>query len=273
MVIDLPIVLSDVGALTASPWRLTFHRPDGQKFDAWLGLARIEEADFDVTSWLHPTEIGRAESITHQARRSEYLIGHLAAKRALIAKLNETSVNEIAILDGVFGQPIVVGSCLSPGVGIAHSGGWAVALAFDLRHPMGIDIEIEHPTIADVVRSKATVSEVELLNKLCLPDSESYTLLWTMKEALGKVLTTGLMCPLWFYEVDDISVQGRFYKAVFRNFKQYRTLSFMLALGIRCSIVLPGRSRMLLTGSLFDDSQRWAANKVETACVHKLSTV
>lgn len=247
MLSALSKALLDSGAdvTVGDPRRMLFRRPNGQQFEAWLGLARLEEAGLNFEVWLHPLEIVRAKNMPSQSRRSDFLIGRLAAKRALTGMVDSTMMPNIAILEGVFGQPIVTGSHQSLGIGIAHGGSWAVAVAYDLRHPIGIDIEDENPNTCDAIRSQATDSEWKLLVRLKLPDSAACTLLWTLKESLSKALTTGLMTPFWLYEIDQISFEFGVYTASFRHFKQYRSVSFLLAAGIRCALAIPRQSAII----------------------------
>lgn len=229
----------------ATPRRIAITRPDGQAFEAWLGLACRGNEVAEAEAWLHPGELARAQAMAFPVRRAAFLLGRIAAKRALAGALGAAPVSEIAVEEGVFGQPIVAGPGRLPCIGIAHTGDWAAALAYDPRHPMGIDLESEDPTRSDAIRSQATVGELALLARLRLPEPSACTLLWTVKEALGKALTTGLMCPLWVYEVDAIAGEAGFQAASFAHFKQYRALSFMLAPGIRCAVALPRRSLVL----------------------------
>lgn len=157
-------------------------------------------------------------------------------------------MSTVAILEGVFGQPVVAGDvaqAIPPRIGIAHSRGCAVALACSPLHPMGIDVETVDEAGARAVRSQATAGEHALLDGMWLAEAEACTLLWTVKEALAKTLTTGLMCPLWLYDVESIERENDFVVATYSNFPQYRALAFTLSPNVRCAIALPKFSRCL----------------------------
>jgi hypothetical protein len=69
------------------------------------------------------------------------------------------------------------------------------------------------------------------------------TWLWTVKEALGKALKTGLTVPLGIYELQNVSGEGRFVVTTFRNFGQFKCLSFCWR-GAVISVALPWKSEL-----------------------------
>ena len=187
---------------------------------------------------LHPHEweqLGRARS---DKRRSDFVAGHHAAKLAICAQLATwLRPSSILIEPGVFGQPIVrCPESARVGVSIAHSGGCAVAVAFDVGHPMGIDIELIDRKREAALRSQVVDSEVSLCLAHRVPTLEMSTYLWCAKEAVGKAMLTGLTVPSSLLEVSAVVADHDGYRIRFRNLIQYgaravRIGNYAVALG------------------------------------------
>jgi hypothetical protein len=64
--------------------------------------------------------------------------------------------------------------------------------------------------------------------------------MWTIKEALSKVLKTGMMTPMEIYQVNAIDqvLYNGFCVSTFTYFSQYKALSFPWK-NTLCSIILP----------------------------------
>jgi 4'-phosphopantetheinyl transferase len=96
-----------------------------------------------------------------------------------------------------------------------------------------------------------------------LNDSDStrtLTLTWTIKEALSKVLRTGLMTPFEIFCLQSIQFENNKWVSQFKNFAQYQAISFQLGKFI-CSIVCPKRSQIQID---IIKLQQWFANKDNT---------
>ena len=93
---------------------------------------------------LHPCELEQLGRARSDKRRAEFVSGRHAAKRAICSLACSTSwLPSLLIESGVFGQPVVRAEVAAQvGVSIAHSGDFAIALAFDSGHPMGVDLEM-----------------------------------------------------------------------------------------------------------------------------------
>jgi len=193
-------------------------------------------------TFLHEAELATYCQLDFPERRQSYLAGRYIAKKVLSAYLLEEDLRQIRIDAGVFGQPVVVhASGQSPAVSISHSHGSAVALAFHEGHPMGIDLERVTSGAKAAVDSQITAREKRLYRPGEEEEAIFYTRLWTVKEALSKVLRTGLMMPFWVLEVASIGQAGGWTESTFRHLAQYKALSFLWENHI-CSIVLPRNS-------------------------------
>lgn len=197
-----------------------------------------------IIPYLHPAEREYYESLKFEKRIRSFLIGRYAAKRAVAALTGETDLTKILIQAGIFTQPIVT----LPGyyniqVSISHCDHLGTALAFPEAHPLGIDIEKIHQDKNEVLERQMTPAEIELIKTQ--PDSYEtmLTLLWTAKEALSKVIKTGLMTPMKIYEINKMEYHDHAYISYYKNFGQYKTISFKIG-NYLCAIVHPMKTQL-----------------------------
>ncbi|NOY00569.1 MAG: 4'-phosphopantetheinyl transferase superfamily protein [Verrucomicrobia bacterium] len=211
-----------------------------------LNRSSLTELEPQRHQFLSPSESKRWEKIPSDERRFSFLCGRIAAKKALNRLLPSIDPTAIDIEEGVFAQP-VVSSTAAHGlqVSISHTGGIAGAIAFPEKHPMGLDIETtcsgEDPTI----RSQLTEKEIKIHRELPYADPLGYTVMWTIKESLSKVMKCGLTTPFSVFEIDDINSDGPVHLATFSNFAQYKALSVILN-DVALSIVLPKQTDLNL---------------------------
>lgn len=234
---------------TVLPLQLT--RSDG-RWRAWLGILSPPGPGraADPGAFLNSDEMAVYEAFAHPGRRQAHLAGRYLAKQVLGAYLREEHPERIPIGVGVFGQPLVAYPAdPAAAVSIAHAYGWAAALAFHAGHPMGVDLERVTPAAKAVIAPQTTGHERRLYQPGEEEEAVFYTRLWTVKEALSKVLRTGLLTPLQLFEVEAIHPVPGGTESTFRNFMQYKALSFACKDQI-CTIVLPRNSHCQLPGEL-----------------------
>lgn len=193
---------------------------------------------------LHPQEKAHFDMLQFERRKKSFALGRISAKKAISDFLNEDDPRNILIQSGIFNHPVIG----YPGnsnaqVSITHCDDLGASIAFKETYPMGIDIEKVNSENLEVISSQLTREEVDLLQALPYPHEEMLTLLWTAKEALSKVLKTGLMTPLNVYEINEIIFNDSYYTSMFKNFGQYKTISFSLGCYI-CSIAYPKNTDM-----------------------------
>lgn len=189
-----------------------------------------------LSRFLHPEE----RAVSRGAGQHHYLLGRHAAKLAAVDFTGVAGAN-IRIHPGVFGQPVL--SCPGYGnlqVSITHSGGSAMAVVFPEAHPMAIDIELLD---GDRFLPPLTPAEELLVASLPYTTEEQTYLLWTAREALSKVLRTGLTTDLELFNVKSLAINGSFLVAEFQHFMQYKAISWRAG-NIACSLVLPQRSQV-----------------------------
>lgn len=215
---------------------------------AAFSLSACSDAELlsDYCGILHDREIEVFRADTLGRWRCGYLRGRLCAKLALKALADRLDLAQVHIERGVFGQPVVRHRQLANSqVSISHSGNWAVAVAFDETQPMATDIEVFSESKQAVIFRNMTAAEIDGISATNLNPRLRLTVLWTIKESLAKVLRSGLMSPFEVYTIERIVEKDGVVESTFRNFAQYKCLSFSLG-DVAVSIALPKRTAVEL---------------------------
>ena len=167
------------------------------------------------------------KSLKHQNRQLSYLLGRYCAKQALKGYTHHSNLTDWYIKPGIFNQPIIIHNptALNLGLSIAHTATYGSALVFPMTHPMAIDLELINPRKQAVIQTYCSLHE----RKIPVPadDLTKYFLLWTAKEALAKVLKTGLGTSFKFYEVAQVKDHGKYYESQYVYFSQYKCISWI----------------------------------------------
>ena len=217
--------------MTSNVIRLGFNRKDTHSlmdgrsyYNGCLAIITLSylEALSICTDYLTVREHEELQSLRVEKRRHSFLLGRIAAKIALADFTKEENLKKYEIGRGVFLFPTVIGEDLS--VSISHSGIYGAALVGNLEHPVSIDIE----KVSDLQSYLHSVfeNELELFGSLKLELNTKYTLLWSAREALGKVLKTGMTLPLEISSVRAINLLNNCIQVLFHNFIQYQVLVF-----------------------------------------------
>ncbi|HBV97550.1 MAG: 4'-phosphopantetheinyl transferase [Peptococcaceae bacterium BICA1-7] len=224
--------------------KLTLNRPENI-YKATLCLCFLSDIeDYEVLiGHLHDQELKYYNTLEFEKRIRSYLMGRFTAKQAVAALTGRENLTDILIQPGIFTQPVVVSGCQNIQVSITHCDDFGAALAFPEAHPLGIDIEKINPNNADVLEKHITGAEKEIMGSCPFSFYAGLTLLWTAKEALSKVLKTGLMTPFEVFEIDGIEVFDNHSISHYKNFAQYKVISFTID-RYMCSIVYPKKTRM-----------------------------
>lgn len=205
-----------------------------------------------VSAWKYPALAARRSQLLSEAelayfeglpvrrRQMSYLLGRVAAKTALASLIAEDDYRAIAITAGIFGQPLVRHwKAVGYDVSISHNREAAVAIAFDSGHPMGIDLETFDVSLYETLLNAIPAEEASCLPNRHAASPERLLVLWTVKEALSKVLRCGMMTPAAVLAIESLTPIGLGqYEAVFRNFAQYQARSWVCNSTV-LSIVLP----------------------------------
>ncbi len=206
--------------------------------------------EFDCMHILRPEEKLQLQAYSYKRRKESYYYGRISGKIAVSSFLN-LNFQDFYIDKGIFTQPVVC--CLKHSncqVSISHTDRASAAIAFDEKHPMGIDIETIDSKNSIMVRDHLTSGESDL----CSTDNAPL-IFWTAKEALSKVLRTGLTIPLELFEINSFNLKDTVYLITFKNFSQYKVCSFFYRDNI-VSIAYPSSSHISfneLNGTEFQD--------------------
>lgn len=184
------------------------------------------------------------ERLRYPARRESFVLGRIAAKRAVIAARRPELIDatQFEIRKGVFEQPIVFPFPVE--LSIAHSGGAAVALACESGHPVGLDLELAMRTRPDFLEESFTAGERTFIAGRAGTIEENYCLAWTIKEALAKILRTGLTTPFRVLEFAPDSGRAEApIQVTFSNFTQYKAMAWRIA-QFSLAIALPRKTEL-----------------------------
>ena len=203
-------------------------------------------ADYkEIIKYLHPQEHNYYNTLKHEKRIRSYLMGRFVAKKAVAALSGKENLTNIYIQPGIFTQPIVVSDKQNIQVSITHCDDFGAGLAFPEAHPMGIDLEKISHDKRYVLERQITKAEKELISSCPFSYMAGLTLLWTVKEALSKVLKTGLMTPFEVFEISKIELYDEYAICYYQNFTQYKAISFTVY-RYMCSIVHPLKTKIQL---------------------------
>jgi len=184
--------------------RFNMQRPDTHSYAALavLSTEAFAEVDANCATILHKIEFDCYKGLRCNSRRASYLLGRYAAKLALESLSGNSVSREVAVLPGIFGQPIVRGL---PGlsVSISHTETLACAIAFPEEHPMAIDTENLSANKTSLMAEELTEAEKKLGPEL-IQKVNCNACIWTAKEALSKILRTGMMTPFSMYAVETL---------------------------------------------------------------------
>jgi 4'-phosphopantetheinyl transferase len=206
--------------------------------------ASLETLVLHQSEFLSGPEFEYLQRSLHDNRRRSYLLGRYCAKEAICQYLSRQNRASFVIIPGVFQQPIVRGADRENlQVSISHCGDWAIAVAFDEAHPIALDIEAVALDRRETIQSQLTENEKTMSAALPGNLDQNLACFWTAKEALSKVLKTGMMTPFNLFEVEKVEVTEDGLRGLFKSFAQYRFLSFGLG-KLAFSLVLPKQSQL-----------------------------
>lgn len=195
---------------------------------------------------LHIVEREYYDGLKSERRKQSYLLGRVAAKNALAAIAPENKPDSVFIGFGVFHFPVVKG-LKTPNlqVSISHTGNIGVALAFEEEHPLGIDMEKVDDDHIDAIRDHISEQERALISACGIALSIGCTIVWSMKEAVSKVLRTGMTADFIVLEIDSLQRNGMFYEGTFKYLKQYKAVVIYVN-EHACAVALPKKTQFPL---------------------------
>jgi len=145
---------------------------DGPVGPAWALLAADERS--------------RAERLRDPLLRDRFVLARAFVRRALGLRLRRDPAG-LVFHHGPYGKPLVDGIYFN----VSHAADRA-ALALSMRHPVGVDIELQRPIEAlEIARQHFSVDETRELAALGDP-VPAFFRLWTCKEAILKAHGLGI---------------------------------------------------------------------------------
>ena len=212
---------------------------------AWMALSLYSVVAAKIERVWSEAEIKTWRELKNEKRSREYLMGRYACKRAAGQFLGEKNLRAIEIASGTIPHPIVRHfSSKIPELTLTHTEDWAIAIAYESGHIMGVDLEKVSPSREMGFSRKMTNFEKEAFEKISFRDKMSVAnLLWTVKESLAKAIKCGHVVPGKILEVKNISEKKGIYLSTFTNFPQFKCLSYLLS-GSILSITLPRKTEM-----------------------------
>lgn len=219
-----------------------------QAFHACAAIARGESPTCATfIEQLHSEEKAIYHTFPSNSRKKSFLLGRISAREAIIGLTEITTPQSIWIDTGVFQFPVV--KCIglqNIQVSISHCDDIGFCVAFPEAHPLGVDVESISDEMEMAVRSQLTGGEQKLLGERGQDHIAGYTALFSMKEALSKILRTGMMLNFKFLEVDSIKVQDNTLACTFSHFSQYKACAYFQKPYV-FSIALPRQTTICLT--------------------------
>lgn len=218
--------------------KLFFTNNNNLFFAALIVTFFDDKSEFELIDILHNHEKAQLQEYSYKKRRKSYYYGRISGKIAVSDYLN-INYQDFYITKGVFSQPIVCcNNNVNCQVSISHTDSASASIAFDEKHPMGIDIEKVDNKNSEILKKYFTYNE----RQLCL--NEIYPLIiWTAKEAVSKALKMGLTIPLNILEINSIMESNRIYSLSFKIFSQFKAISFLYKENI-ISIAYPATSQI-----------------------------
>ncbi len=137
---------------------------------------------------LNAAELAFYQTLKLPKRKTEWLGGRFALKQLLSAYLGRALTDFTVLVPGGIGKPTVLldAQPLSIAFSLTHSNGYAVAAIAPHAKYLGIDLEKITP------RMHAWKTDFFHPSELTREDDKFLTALWTQKEAVVKLLGSGL---------------------------------------------------------------------------------
>lgn len=186
------------------------------------------------------------DNLDFEKRKKSYLLGRFAAKTSVSQLLEIDYMDEFLIDKGIMGHPVLL--CLNNQniqVSITHCDDLGCAIAYPFAHPIALDIEPIKEDIDEMKECFMTNDEFDLVHKLNCTNTEKMSMIWTAKEALSKLLKTGLTTSFDTYEIAKCEISDGYWTCWFQRFTQYKAINFY-AQGHAFSFAFPKKSELVI---------------------------
>lgn len=215
-------------------------------FHIYIGFSSLKSTVLlnKEMNFLNNSEYKIFEEFKFEQKRKSFLQSRYLAKNVLSKYLEEADLTKIMITHGIFGHPLV--NYLTkkmPILSISHTRTHTACIVSSAKYPTAIDIEKVTKNSKEDILSQTTLHERKIIGHQ-EGENRFYTRIWTIKEALSKVLKTGIMTPFNIYEINDIIYSKNYTVSRFSNFSQYQAISFQYEKNI-ISFILPTDIKIL----------------------------
>lgn len=179
-----------------------------------------------IDTYLDMDEKDYYNKLKYDARKTSYLLGRVSSKRAIASYMDCNDYKSISIEKGIFCNPIVKCNNHNITVTITHTKHIGMAAATKEFYPIGIDIEGIDKHYTKAIKTQLTDNEIQLVEQHSLGAEVGFVTLWTIKEALSKVLRIGFLTSLKTYEVERIEGNDYCINGYYKNFKMFKSTTY-----------------------------------------------
>lgn len=211
-------------------------RKYGEEIRVCLLEMSMEYDETKIFHCLSPEEYKEYKKLQASKRKKEYFLGRLAAKTAVLGEGSD--YQSLTIFNGIFREPLLKAEYpTKKRISISHNSEFAAAACFNENFFCGIDIERTESRNRNIIESVLTKTEkVKLLEHSNY--DELYILFWTAKEALSKIIKTGIMIEPKLLEISELSEHSGIYWGIYKYFPQYEFWGTEIGTSI-CTIAVP----------------------------------
>ncbi len=165
---------------------------------------------------LSSKELKIYSEFSSEKRQHEFIAGRIACKKAFFKSVYDgkdcfENFSSVSILNNEKGAPFIENSDLY--VTLSHSHG--IAIAAVSKQAVGMDIEQINPRKISALKKMSSEIEPNFQN------ITSLTVLWTLKESLGKALQTGIVKDFRYYDTKNFRLDNGLYRCDFKNFPSF----------------------------------------------------
>lgn len=198
------------------------------KASVCLSNASLNNLLCAATTFLHQNEYVHFLKYEHDLRKHSFLLGRLAAKKALTSHFNTKGQDKkYNVKNGLLGEPLLSES--NTNIAIAHTNSYGISIVTDQLFTLGLDIEhLDHMQNLD--SNFYNNNEIKMLipQTQSKEEKEAQCFIWTAKEALVKYLKTGFTVPFEILEIKSIHLTGDIFVISFKNFHALSVLAFKI---------------------------------------------